>query len=232
MLFSNQGHALQIRRTTPQDATILLRAYQDEAFMRLYHSNHAQPNEKQLIELLREREQYSPVELGYLEWLILHKQHGAIGVTALGDYSPIHQRAEFLIGLFDKQHRSVGYGTEATLLVLDLAFNVYHLNKIYAYVYEYNQFAQQNMVKFGFQHEGTLVKHHYWLAEKKFIDLYINGITVTGFRHHDKIRRYSLRLLGRDITQSYEIITLSSNEKLSAAANHRFLIGLQKMINH
>jgi ribosomal-protein-alanine N-acetyltransferase len=232
MLFSNQGHSLQLRRTTPQDAAILLRAYQDESFMRLYHSNHAQPNEEQLTELLRERERYSPVDSGYLEWLILHKQHGAVGVAALGDYSPIHHRAEFLIGLFDKQHRSLGYGTEATLLVLDLAFNAYHLNKIYAYVYEYNQFAQQNMLKFGFQHEGTLEKHHYWLAEKKFIDLYLNGITVTRFRHHEKIRRYSLHLLGRDVTQPYEIMKLSSNEKLSATANQWFLIGLQKIINH
>lgn len=232
MLLSNQGHSLQLRQTTPQDAAILFRAYQDEAFMRLYHSNHAQLNEKQLIELLTERQQHSPVEIGYIEWLILHKQHGPVGVTALGDYSPIHQRAEFLIGLFDQQHRSLGYGTEATLLVLDLAFNAYHLNKIYAYVYEYNQFAQQNMLKFGFQLEGTLAKHHYWLAENQFIDLYINGITVTRFRHHEKIRRYSLRLLGRDITQPYQIIELSANDKLSNLTEQWFLIGLQKIVNH
>lgn len=232
MLLSNQGHSLQLRQTTPQDATILLRAYQDEAFMRLYRSNHAQLNEEQLIELLQAREQHSPVEIGYIEWLIVHKQHGAIGVTALGDYSPINQRAELLIGLFEQQHRSLGYGTEATLLVLDLAFNAYHLNKIYAYVYEHNPLAQQNMLKFGFQHEGTLEQHHYWLAANQFVDLYINGITVTRFRHHDKIRRYSLRLLGRDITQPYKIIKLSSTDKLSNSADQNFLMGLQKIVNH
>ena len=65
------------------------------------------------------------------------------------DYSPLHQRAEYLVGLFEEQHRHAGYGIEATLLVLDLAFNTYRLNKVYSYVYDYNEFSHQNMMNFG-----------------------------------------------------------------------------------
>ena len=68
--------------------------------------------------------------------MIEHKKHGPIGVALLSDYTPVHKRAEYLIGLFDENRRSLGYGAEATLLILDLAFNYYKLHRIYTYVYD------------------------------------------------------------------------------------------------
>ncbi len=215
MILSNQGRSLRLRQTEPGDAPILSRAYQDDSFIRLYRSNDVEQTEEQLAHELATRLEYDPVELGYIEFLVEHKQHGPIGVATLGNYSSVHKRAEYLIGLFEKKHRSLGYGTEATLLVLDLAFNFYKLHKIYTYVYDYNQSSQKTTLKLGFKQEGFLEEHHYSLHEKRFIHLYFNGITEARFRTSDKIRRYSMRLLGRDVTQQHYVIKLSSENQLA-----------------
>ncbi|MCK5720433.1 MAG: GNAT family N-acetyltransferase [Thiomargarita sp.] len=215
MILSNQGQSLVIRQAGANDAPILLRAYEDETFINLYRSNNEKQTEEQLREILRQRQQNSPAKMGYLEFIIEHKRYGAVGIAALGDYSPIHQRAEYLIGLFDKQHRHLGYGIEATLLVLDLAFNTYRLNKLYSYVYAYNQFSQKNMIHLGFENEGILKQHHYSIKTDKFIDLYVNAMTVGQFRCCQQIQRISPRLLGWDITQvAQQVVKIDSSHKV------------------
>ncbi len=232
MIISNQGKSLHLRQTEAKDAPILLKAYDDESFIRLYRSNNVTPKPEQLVEGLKKRTELHPTQLGYLEFMIEHKEHGAIGVAAFGDYAPYHKRAEFLIGLFQEKNHSVGYGTEATLLMLDLAFNVYNLNKIYTYVYEYNESSEDQTVKFGFKKEGYLESHHYSTREKGFVDLYINGLTLANFRKHEKLRRFSKRLIGRDITQAPRQINV--NEDVSPVENEeqmkkRFLEGIRSM---
>jgi len=222
MIFCNQGNSLRLRKTEPEDAPTLLCAYQDESFIRLYHSNNIPLSQEQLADRLAEQ---NPVELGYVEFMIEHKKYGAIGVAVLSDYSPVHKRAEYLIGLFKEKYRSRGYGTEASLLVLDLAFNIYNLNKIYTYVYDYNKLSQKNTLKFGFKQEGILEEHHYLLQEKRFVNLYINGMTEARFRNNEQIRRYSLRLLGRDVTQANYIIKLSEDDKLPNEMGKKFVEG-------
>jgi ribosomal-protein-alanine N-acetyltransferase len=232
MIVSNEGRSLSLRQSTPDDAPILLRAYEDDSFIRLYRSNNAKQTEEQLRQTITKRTQRTPAEIGYLELMLEHKQHGAIGVAALGDYSPLHKRAEYLIGLFEEQYRYAGYGIEATLLTLDLAFNTYRLNKVYSYVYDYNDFSNKNMINLGFQHEGTLEEHHYSLREKRFVSLYINGMTEKRFRNGEKIQKMSLRLVGRDITQPPQVVKISSENRLPEDAGQRFLEGLRALANN
>jgi len=225
MILTNHGKSLQLRQTKPEDAPILLRAYQDNSFIRLYRSNNAELTEEELAKMLAERLEHQPTELGYIELMIEHKQHGPIGVAVLGDYTPLHRRAEYLIGLFEAERRSIGHGTEATLLVLDLAFNHYKLHKIYTYVYEYNEESEKSTVKFGFKQEGILEDHHYLMKDKRFVNLYINGMTEERFRNTEQIRRYSQRLLGRDVTQAPQVIKLTEENQLPLEAGKKFLEG-------
>ncbi|MCK5876901.1 MAG: GNAT family N-acetyltransferase [Candidatus Marithrix sp.] len=222
----NQGHSITIRRIQPEDSPILLQAYKDESFIHLYRSNHTHQTEEQLSDSITKYAEYNFSELGYVELMIEHKQHGIIGIAILSDYNPLHKRAEYLIGLFASQHRSLGYGTEATLLVLDLAFNHYELNKIYTYVYGYNESSETNTLKFGFKQEGLLEEHHYLLNEQRFIDLYLNGMTVNNFRHNNTIKRYAMRLLGRNITLAPNIVKLTATEQLPDQVGEEFLAGL------
>lgn len=232
MIISNQGKTLRLRQSTEDDVSILLDAYQDESFIRLYRSNNPKQTEKQLREDLAKRAKRSPTKIGYLELMIEHKQYGPIGVAALGDYSPLHKRAEYMIGLFDEKHRHAGYGVEAALLVIDLAFNKYHLNKVYCYVYDYNEYTNQGVIRFGFKNEGILEQHHFSLRENRFVDLYINGMTAKHFRENKKLRRMSIRLLGRDITQEPQVMKVSSDNELPVDAGKRFLDGLRAMANN
>jgi RimJ/RimL family protein N-acetyltransferase len=231
MILHNQGNSLQIRQTTPEDASVLLKAYQDESFISLYRSNNVQQTEEQIAKMLEERLKKEPEQLGFIEFIIEHKQHGPIGVVVLGDYTPLHQRAEYLIGLFDETRRSLGYGTEATLLVLDLAFNIYKLHKIYTYVYDYNDWSEKSTLKFGFNQEGLLEDHHYLANDKRFVSLYINGMTEERFRNTEQIRRYSLRLMGRDITQPPHTIQLSPENQLPPEAGQKFLEAWRASVN-
>ncbi len=223
MVLTNQGHLIRIRQTVPDDAPILLRAYQDENFISLFRSNNAQQTEEQLRKILANRLENEPSKLGHVEFMIEHKKHGPIGVALLGDYTPVHQRAEYLIGLFDESRRSIGYGTETTLLVLELAFNFYKLHKIYTYVYDYNEWSEKSTIKFGFKQEGLLEDHHYLLGEKRFVSLYINGMTEARFRDCEQIRRYSMRLLGRDVTLAPQVIKVSEESQIPVEQGQKFL---------
>jgi len=226
MINYRQGRSITIRRTLPEDVPLLLQAYQDESFLHLYRSNHTQQTGEQISSLITEHAEYEFTELGYVEFMIEHKRYGTIGMAILSDYNPLHKRAEYLIGLFASQHRCLGYGTEATLLVLDLAFNHYELNKVYTYVYDYNELSEINTVKFGFKQEGLLEEHHYLIGEERFVSLYLNGMTEQHFRSSESIKRYSLRLLGRDITLQPQIIKLTVENKQPESDGKEILAGI------
>lgn len=215
MKLTNRGKTLSLRQTAPNDAPILLKAYHDHEFINVYRSNNPKQTEQELHELLQKRLTISPFQLGFVEFLIEHYRHGAIGVAVLGDYSSLHKRAELLVGLFDESQRNLIYGVEATLLMLDLAFNHYEINKIYTYVYEYNTISQTNVEKLGFSKEGYLKKHHFSKTEQKFYDLYISGLVIDDFRESEKMRKFSNRLVGRDITQPIHRIHITEAQRLS-----------------
>lgn len=198
----HQGRSLCLRRTAPADASLLFQQmYRTAGFMRLFRLNDSVETEAQLKERLAQRLQVSPAQSGYLELLILHRQHGPLGVVCLADYSALHRRAELLIGIFDENYRHASYGLEACLLIGDLAFNCYSLHRLYAYSYEYNHYAQKLMIAGGFDREGIMRSHVYDREAQQFVDLHIYGMTVDQFRQNQRLARLSLRLVGRDITQ-------------------------------
>jgi len=197
-----QGGAILLRQTTPDDAPVICRAYQNQAFLRLFAAHRKVPkSEAELRQNLQKRSQISPETLHYLEWLIIHQRYGAIGIAALNDYSQSQPHAEFLIGLFEEKNCHFGYGIAATLLALELAFNHLNLHKIYSLVYDYNPIAGQILTKGDFKPEGIQKNHHSFAQENQFVSLHRFGLTVEDFRHSQILRRLSHKLLGRDITQ-------------------------------
>jgi diamine N-acetyltransferase len=143
-----------------------------------------------------------------LDWLLLKMETGGDGVSAsrpigianLVDIQFGHRRAEFLIGIPDPTDRSASAGLEATLLVMDFAFNRVGLNKLTTFVYGDNQVSQNNTLALGFTQESHLREHLALPDSGRLIDLYGNGMTVSDFRSNTRLARSSRRLLGRDIT--------------------------------
>ncbi len=77
-----------------------------------------------------------------------------------------------LIGRKDLWHH--GYGTAAVENLLDLAFNVYGLYRVWVDIPEYNTAALGTFKKLGFAHEGTLRQSHPY--EGRRFDSSIMGI--------------------------------------------------------
>ncbi len=197
----HQGKNITLRRTVPRDAAFLFeKAYQNKDFMHLFRINDTPQSVNKVRRRLERQWQSTPEKSGYLEMLIIHKKHGAIGLAVLANYSPVHRRAEYLIGLFDKQHRQASYGIETTLLVMDLAFNHYNLHKLDAYTYAYNQAGQKNLLGGGFVEEGLRREHLYSKAEGRFLDIRAFGLILNDFRSNQLLSRLSRRLVGYDIT--------------------------------
>jgi len=198
----HQSRSLYLRRTVPNDASLLFdKGFSQREFMRLFRLNDLPKSAAEIYRNLVQRQQLAPDQDHYLELLIVHKRHGAIGLVALADYAPLHRRAEYLIGLFDPQHRGIGIGLEATMMLVDLAFNTYKLHKIYACTYGYNQSAQQGLASGGFVLEGQRKEHVFDQIEGSFVDLWDYGLTVDQFRQNQRLVPLSKRLIGQDITQ-------------------------------
>lgn len=203
------GRRIELRRTAASDVDFLLHCYRDVAFMdRYHHFISRQQSREQLAEKLCREERRHPCQSMTLDWLLLKTETGGDGVSAsrsigianLVDIQFAHRRAEFLIGIPDPCDRAASAGLEATLLVMDFAFNRVGLNKLTTFVYGDNQASQNNTLALGFTQESHLREHLALPDSGRLIDLYGNGMTVGDFRSNTRLARSSRRLLGRDVT--------------------------------
>jgi RimJ/RimL family protein N-acetyltransferase len=96
------------------------------------------------------------------------------GLVYLRDIDWISRNAAFgmMIGRRDRQRR--GLGRRALRLMLQHAFDVLNLERIYLYVVEYNLPARKLYETSGFSYEGTL-RRHVVLGGKRY-DLRVMGI--------------------------------------------------------
>ena len=83
------------------------------------------------------------------------KSNVAVGTVDLFDYDPIHQRACIGI-LVDMPFRRQGYGEEILNLTTDYAFNVLHLNQLYANIPLSNTNSFNLLSKCGYEQTGLL----------------------------------------------------------------------------
>ena len=197
-----EGNKLYLRRYSKEDAAYLRQCYQNTQFMVQY--NHYIPRHQRVEELalkLDETYRMHPCQLKSIDWVIMKKgANQPIGIANLVGIEFTHHRAEFLIGLPNTNDHATGLGLEATLLVLDFAFNKVNLNKLTSIVYEDNTSSQKNALALGFIQESMLRDHIFDPTSGKFISLFGNGMTANDFRNNPRIAKLSNRLLGRNIT--------------------------------
>jgi RimJ/RimL family protein N-acetyltransferase len=74
-----------------------------------------------------------------------------IGTAGLHDINRRQASATFGISIGEKSRWNRGYGTEATRLTLDYAFNMLHLQNVMLAVYSFNPRAQRAYEKAGFR---------------------------------------------------------------------------------
>lgn len=202
-----QGRNVSLVRSAPEHTDFIYSCYQNNAFMDLYRLAQNRSETKDEVRHRLEVEHIKlPQELKRIEWVIVkHAEHQDIpvGLAALADHQVTHRRAEILLGIPDTQNRAGNLSLEASLLVLDFAFNQAGIHKVTSLVYGYNDYAQKNTIHLGFKQEGLLKQHIY--TESGFVDLYQNGLLRVDFLNNKALKILSKRLIGRDITRQNSV---------------------------
>ncbi len=106
--------------------------------------------------------------------IVVQETDQLIGSTGLDQIDFRNQRASFGIMVGEKSAWGKGYGTEATALVVQYAFEELHLNRVQLQVYEYNLRGIRVYEKVGFRREGVLRQEHVY--DGRFWDTVVMAI--------------------------------------------------------
>lgn len=198
------GRHLVLRPYSENHAAFLGHCLGNKAFMMNYQRFLSRGKSLPLIAAhLRKAEKTLPWQSGSVDWVIFRHDEAErpVGLANLVDLNLLHRRAEFIIGIPAQAERHAGVGLEASLLVMDFAFNRARLNKLTSLVYEDNERSQKSTLALGFNQEGYRPQHLFDEERQRYFGVYENGLTVADFRANTRLSSLSRRLLGRDVTE-------------------------------
>ncbi|HID40454.1 MAG TPA: N-acetyltransferase [Calditrichaeota bacterium] len=110
-----------------------------------------------------------------------------IGNTAFVRIDWIGRMGTFYIAIAEKENWSKGYGSEATRMMVNYAFDTLNLNRIQLHVSKENQPALNTYRKIGFKEEGTLRQAMYF--DGRYIDFYLMAILKEDFSEAENKNR-------------------------------------------
>lgn len=96
-----------------------------------------------------------------MDWFGIERDGALVGYLQLALIDRVERRAAIGIVVGDKSLWGKGIGSTALRIVLDYAFTVRNLERVYCEVYAYNTRSMRMMERVGFQREGTLRQHEY-----------------------------------------------------------------------
>lgn len=103
-----------------------------------------------------------------------------IGRAELGLIDRENGHAAFGIVIGERTSWGNGYGKEAILELLGVAFNELHLHKVYCEVYTFNERSLNMMKSLGFRQDGILRDHEFF--HDAYHDLAVFSMLDTEFR--------------------------------------------------
>lgn len=185
------GGGMVLRRTTADDAGFYKDCYANADFARRF--NRQAPWRGDLRAALQRAGQDSPVVTGNLFWIACRAQGEPLGLVTLTSLDRRNARAQFSIGSPGiLEHIQV---IKAMLLAMHFAYFVARLHKLYAYVYEDNPSALNQVLRMGFQQEGTL-RDHFFLPDHGFVTVHAAGLTRKQLQQDERLCRLARRWLG------------------------------------
>jgi ribosomal-protein-alanine N-acetyltransferase len=152
-----EGPTLTLRYATREDAPRLLELASDEEVTRYFswgpYTSVEQP-EAYIDGLAAKRE---AGEL--LDFLVVHRDDGPIGVTGLSELSPRNRHAT--VGTwFGRDSWGSGANLESKALIAKLGFDTLGLDRLTAWANTRNGRSQLALERVGFQREGVLAGWH------------------------------------------------------------------------
>ncbi len=97
-----------------------------------------------------------------------------IGNINLHQANAEDRKAGLGIMIGDKAYWSNGYGTDAIVTLLRLAFHEMGLNRVWLHVFDFNERAIACYTKCGFREEGRLRQHRF--TEGRYVDTLVMGV--------------------------------------------------------
>lgn len=97
-----------------------------------------------------------------------------VGQTAFVRIDYVSRAAIFYIAIYKPKYWSMGYGSEATQLMVKYGFDILNLNRIQLHVASENIKGIKAYEKAGFKMEGTLRQAMY--HHNRYVDFYVMGI--------------------------------------------------------
>nr|WP_221472831.1 GNAT family protein [Amycolatopsis umgeniensis] len=137
------------------------RALRDPEVIR-FTGTHAKFTEERIHEFLASR----PGLADRADYAVLRKEDRVyLGDVVLSDIDEDNRSGAFRIALTGPDVFGKGYGTEATKLLLDYAFDVVGLNRVSLEVFDFNPRARRVYEKAGFVREGLQREALWWEGE-------------------------------------------------------------------
>ena len=165
------GHRVILRPIGPGDVDELLTDLMDTELMRLT-GTHTRFNRQQIEDFCATR----PDKDDRLDLAVLDRSSGTyLGELAITELDPDNRSCGFRIALRTGV-TGLGYGTEATRLILDHVFSL-GVHRVALEVYAFNPRARHVYEKAGFVHEGTL-RHALWW-DGRWVDAAIMAVLAT-----------------------------------------------------
>ena len=162
---------LILREINPKVMEFVFENYSNSGLMNFFNYD-----EKQLV---AERENYKKghstfnKSFAYFQ-LIVKDSDTIIGWCGYHTWYQDHFRAEIGYGITDLRYRQKGLMHEAMAVIVDYGFYTLKLNRIEAFIADYNTASLKILEKFKFKHEGCLKQHY--LSNGKLEDSHVYGL--------------------------------------------------------
>ena len=115
--------------------------------------------QERLTEAAHEHWLKTRIETGQVaQFIIVTEENGDVGSAYLRDIDARHRKAEFGIYIGEENALGKGVGTMAARLILEYAFDVLELNKVFLRVFAENTGAIRSYERAGFVREGCFLQ--------------------------------------------------------------------------
>lgn len=148
-----RGEKVWLNALTSEDVSLLARWYEDSNFARLFDASAMRPRNEEALRKWLENALRDPHSFQFA--IRLKDSREMIGLIDIGDVDWNHGTGWLGIAIGEEANRGKGYGTEATRLMVDYAFQELNLHSIRLTVFSYNLPAIAVYEKLGFQYEGA-----------------------------------------------------------------------------
>jgi RimJ/RimL family protein N-acetyltransferase len=146
-----EGERVVLRHHRPEDLPIVRRWYRDPELARLTRYSLTPMTDDEIDRFFHGR-LLSPGSVAYA--IDIRESGRLIGLTTFSNLDPDNGSVLFHISLGEHDTWGQGYGTEATRLMLGLAFDVIGLHRVSLSVFSFNERAIRSYEKAGFRLEG------------------------------------------------------------------------------